>query len=211
MADRPVIVIDYGVGNTGSILNMLKKIGVQAAASANVSDIRLAEKIILPGVGSFDTAMSKLDGTGIIPMLEKRVLQEGAPLLGICLGMQILTKRSEEGRRAGLGWIDAEIRRFKPDLAKTPLRIPHMGWNEARPVGKHPLFTGLEGKARYYFVHSYHAVCNPDAVLCTTEYGYEFPSGLIKDNIFGVQFHPEKSHKFGLTLLRNFAGLSDAR
>lgn len=207
MKQGPVVVVDYGVGNIGSILNMLRKIGAPAIGSASPDDLATAGHIILPGVGSFDTAMAKLEETGIIPTLEVRVRGDGVPLLGICLGMQILTRGSEEGQRPGLGWIDAEVVKFRLDDAALRLKVPHMGWNLAHPISGNPLFVDLDRHARFYFVHSYHAVCSHDQVLCTTSYGYEFASGLIHGNIFGVQFHPEKSHRFGLTLLRNFVAL----
>ncbi len=204
MANAPVLVVDYGVGNIGSIVNMLRRIGVQAIASATASAVDNASRIILPGVGSFDTAMARLAETGIVPALEKRVLHDRVPILGICLGMQILTRGSEEGQLPGLGWLDADVVRIRPESAGRRLRIPHMGWNQVRPRGSHALFEGLERGARFYFVHSYHAVSAQQHVLCTTDYGYEFASGLVKENVLGVQFHPEKSHKYGLQLLKNF-------
>jgi glutamine amidotransferase len=204
MSSASVLVFDYGVGNTGSILNMLKKIGAPAIRSSSIADIRAADRIILPGVGAFDAAKEKLEESGCVTELERRVLGDRIPLLGICLGMQLLTTGSEEGRRPGLGWIDAEVVRFRPAQTTQPLRVPHMGWNHACPAAQHNLFSGLERDARFYFAHSYHAVCRPENVLCTTEYGYQFASGLMQDNICGVQFHPERSHKYGFMLLRNF-------
>jgi imidazole glycerol-phosphate synthase subunit HisH len=199
-----VVVVNYGVGNIGSILNMLKKVGVEAVGSSAETDICAAEKLILPGVGAYDTAMAKIESVGLIPMLRDRVLNAGVPLLGICLGMQLLTKGSEEGSRRGLGWVDAQVVRFEKEKASGDIRIPHMGWNKVKPMQDHPLFRNLEDKARFYFVHSYHVVCGKERVLSTTTYGYEFVSAMIQDNILGVQFHPEKSHKFGFQLLKNF-------
>ena len=199
-----VVVVNYGVGNIGSILNMLKKLGVEAVGSCAETDIRAAEKLILPGVGAYDTAMAKIESLGIIPMLRERVLNARVPLLGICLGMQLLTRGSEEGSRRGLGWVEAQVVRFDKESASGDIRIPHMGWNKVKPLQDHPLFQDLGEKARFYFVHSYHVVCSKERVLSTTTYGYEFVSSIVQDNILGVQFHPEKSHKFGFQILKNF-------
>jgi len=202
-----VVVVDYGVGNIGSILNMLKKIGVEAVGATTASGIASADKLILPGVGSFDRAMQKLEESGMLPALEKRVTVDKTPSLGICLGMQILAHASEEGSKAGLGWVNARVVRFSQEKAVGKIRIPHMGWNEVRIARSHSLFSGLEEYAKFYFVHSYHVECDAEDVLSTTTYGYEFVSGIGKGNIFGVQFHPEKSHKYGFRLLKNFAEL----
>jgi len=206
-----IVVIDYGMGNVGSILNMLKKIGAKATASAEFPIIEDAEKLVLPGVGAFDNAMKKLADIKLVPLLTKKVLKDKTPFLGVCLGMQLLTKRSEEGSLPGLGWIDAETVRFKSashSLASSTqgLRVPHMGWNTVRVKKQCCLTMDMDEESRFYFVHSYYVKCkNPDNVLMTTTYGIEFCSAVIKDNILGVQFHPEKSHKFGMRLLRNFA------
>ena len=199
-----VIVVNYGIGNIGSILNMLKKIGVEALGSSAESEIRAAEKLILPGVGAYDSAMAKIESLGLIPILRDRVLNARVPLLGICLGMQLLTNGSEEGSRGGLGWVDAQVVRFDKERASGDIRIPHMGWNKVKPVQDHILFHNLGEEARFYFVHSYHVVCSKERVLSTTTYGYEFVSSIVQDNILGVQFHPEKSHKFGFEILKNF-------
>jgi glutamine amidotransferase len=204
MNSESVLVFDYGVGNAGSILNMLKKIGAPVIRSSSIEDVRVATRIILPGIGAFDAAKEKLEQSGCITELERRVLSDKIPLLGICLGMQLLTKGSEEGRRPGLGWIDADVVRFQGRQITQALRVPHIGWNYARRVARHNLFDGLELDARFYFAHSYHAICRPENVLCTTDYGYQFASGLVQGNICGVQFHPERSHKYGFALLRNF-------
>ncbi|MCX5805030.1 MAG: imidazole glycerol phosphate synthase subunit HisH [Proteobacteria bacterium] len=203
-----ILIIDYGMGNLGSILNMLNKIGVNAAISSNIKDIEKTDKLILPGVGAFDRGMNNLEERGLIPMLNKLVLEDKIPILGVCLGMQLLGMRSEEGRLHGLGWLDAETIRFKFQGANANLKIPHMGWNQLSVRQAHPLFADLEAVNRFYFVHSYHVVCaNPDNVLATTSYGFDFTSAIVKDNIMGVQFHPEKSHKFGMHLLKNFVAL----
>ena len=185
---------------------MLKKIGVKSKITFDFRDIECAEKIIIPGVGAFDNAMKKIKEYGIIPLLNHKVNQDKTPVLGICLGMQILARKSEEGRLPGLGWIDAEVRKFKfGNNERFNLKIPHMGWNELMVKKPDPLFDGLDDESRFYFVHSYHMICNnEDNVLAVTEYGYNFESVVVKDNIIGVQFHPEKSHKFGMKLLKNF-------
>lgn len=200
-----IVVIDYGMGNVGSILNMLKKIGAKTILSSKVADVAEAEKLILPGVGAFDHGMKNLDGLGLVPVLDERVLRQGTPILGICLGMQLFTHRSEEGVRAGLGWFKGETVRFKMEGQLEELRVPHMGWNTVQPMARSPLFEKSGSESRFYFVHSYHVTCeDPDNVLATTRYGYEFVSAVQKGRIVGVQFHPEKSHKFGMQILKNF-------
>jgi len=203
-----IVIIDYGLGNLGSMANMIKKIGAQAIVSNDSLDIDKADKLILPGVGAFDGGMKNLEERGLLPLLRRRVLEDKIPILGVCLGMQLLSKKSEEGQLPGLGWLDAETVRFKFQGANANLKIPHMGWNQLTFCQFHSLFAELEVMNRFYFVHSYHVICaNPDNVLATTSYGFDFTSAVVKDNIMGVQFHPEKSHKFGMRLLKNFAGL----
>lgn len=203
-----IVVIDYGVGNMGSILNMLKKVGAEATGSSDPADITEAQKLILPGVGSFDHGMRELQKSGLIPILEKRVREENIPILGMCLGLQLFTKKSEEGNLPGLGWIDAATVKFRFGEGQEQFKIPHMGWNTVSVKKKGALTDDLGKDARFYFVHSYHLICNDEQdVLCATHYGYEFPSVIQRENIFGVQFHPEKSHKFGMKLLKNFTEL----
>ncbi len=200
-----LMIVDIGVGNLGSITNMFKKIGVKAVASDNPNDFLEATKIVLPGVGAFDEGMRRLKEQGFIETLNKRVLGDKVPVIGICLGSQLLGKSSEEGERAGLGWIDMEVVRFPKDKG---LRVPHMGWNVVNPVGNQGIFAGVEGELRYYFVHTYHMKCNNSKDIAgTTQYGDEFTSAIHHENIYGVQFHPEKSHRFGAALLKNFAEL----
>jgi imidazole glycerol-phosphate synthase subunit HisH len=204
-----IIIIDYGMGNLGSILNMLKKIGAPAKVSSHLPEIDEADKLILPGVGAFDTAMEHLAELGLIDLLNDKVLNRKTPTLGVCLGMQLLTKGSEEGVLPGLSWVDAETIRFRFDPKQSNLKIPHMGWNTVKICREGTLFKDLDQEARFYFVHSYHVVCHqPTDILATTDYGYECVSALQRDNIMGAQFHPEKSHKFGMKLLKNFAGLA---
>ncbi len=199
-----IVIVDYGMGNLGSIKNMLKKIGVDGKITSDPADIQQASKIILPGVGAFDTGMRNLNELGLIPLLNQKVLVEQVPTLGICLGMQLMSQCSEEGQLPGLGWVEAETLRFKSDEA-TPLKIPHMGWNTVRIAKDSVFFDAQPGEQRFYFVHSYHVKCRrAEDVLLQSTYGHDFDSGCARANIAGVQFHPEKSHKFGLQLLRNF-------
>ncbi|MDD5431456.1 MAG: imidazole glycerol phosphate synthase subunit HisH [Candidatus Omnitrophica bacterium] len=203
-----VAIIDYGVGNLGSIVNILKKIGAQACIARDEDSLANAEKFILPGVGSFDYGMEKLQSSGVIKLLSKRVLEDKVPILGICLGMQLFTKMSEEGTVKGLGWIDACTVRFRFSLENQNLKIPHMGWNQVCPNINNGLFNEMHKEPRFYFVHSYHVLCNRrEDVVAKTTYGYDFPSVIMHNNIMGVQFHPEKSHKFGMKLLKNFVEL----
>jgi glutamine amidotransferase len=200
-----IVVIDYGMGNLGSILNMLKKIGAPAQVSSNADDIARASKLILPGVGAFDAGMKRLAELNLIDLLNDKALNQKTPTLGVCLGMQLLTRKSQEGVLPGLGWIAGETVRFHFDSQHAHLKIPHMGWNTITLEKPGALFAGLDATARFYFVHSYHIVCErADDVVTTTEYGYAFVSALERDNIFGAQFHPEKSHKFGMRVLKNF-------
>lgn len=199
-----IVIVDYKMGNLGSITNIIKKVGHSSIVTSDIGQISKADKIILPGVGSFDKAMENLKDLNLIEVLNQKALIEKVPVLGICLGMQLLTKSSEEGNVDGLGWIDAKTVKFQ--LSDFPsLKIPHMGWNEVQLPQKHILCENMYQDPRFYFVHSYHAVCESDAnILMTTHFGYDFASGIVKDNIIGVQFHPEKSHKFGMKLFKNF-------
>lgn len=201
-----IVVVDYRLGNLGSLLNMLKKIGAEAVVSSDPEAINSAKKLILPGVGSFDKGIENIENLDLIKLLGKRVLEEKTPILGVCLGMQLLTKYSEEGSKEGLGWIDAQAIRFRFNEGQSNLKIPHMGWNVTRIKKESTLFDGLtDQEQRFYFVHSYHVVCEDETdILTETYYGYNFVSSILKDNIVGVQFHPEKSHKFGMQFLRSF-------
>lgn len=199
-----ITIVDYNMGNLGSISNMLKKLGVDAVVTADARAIASARKLILPGVGAFDAGMDNLERSGLLPVLNERVSQAGVPTLGICLGMQLMTRSSEEGTRQGLGWIDAEALRFRP--ASAALKVPHMGWNRVMTTRSTALTDGLPDEPRFYFVHSYFVHCHDASdVLLTTPYGEVFHSAFQRGNVSGVQFHPEKSHKFGMALLRNFA------
>jgi len=200
-----IVIIDYKMGNLGSILNMLKKIGVQSIVSSLPEDILQADKLILPGVGAFDNGMANLKESSLLSVLNEKVLAKKTPILGICLGMQLLTRRSAEGRLEGLGWVEADTVRFRFGKEESTLKIPHMGWNTVMFKTGSVLSSELEDEARFYFVHSFHVVCDREEnVAGKTFYGYEFSSAIQNGNIIGVQFHPEKSHKYGLRLLKNF-------
>ncbi len=198
-----IAIIDYGMGNPGSILNMFKRIGVEASITSSHDEIQNAEKLLLPGVGAFDAAMTRIQNTGLREILEQKVIDDHAPILGICLGMQLLTRGSEEGELPGLGWIPAQAKRFS---VKSDIKVPHMGWNIATPNKPSMLTGNLPAESRFYFVHSYYVVADePQHSILRTTYDIEFDSAIQRDNIFGAQFHPEKSHKFGMKLLKNFA------
>lgn len=197
-----IVVVDYGAGNIASVINMLRIVGVRAKASRNADDIAAADKIILPGVGSFDEGMSNLRAHGLIDALNNHALIKQKPILGICLGSQMLGKGSEEGGLPGLGWIDMDVVKFD---SRSGLKVPHMGWNYVKPVKSHPILIGVDESFRFYFVHSYFMSPTTDRdALLIANYGQEFVAGVARDNIVGLQFHPEKSHRFGMTLLKNF-------
>lgn len=199
-------ILDYGVGNVSSIHNMLKYIGVDSSITSHPTEILEADKLILPGVGSFDYGMKKLSESGFIDLIRLHAIEKGKPLLGICLGMQMLGRRSEEGVLPGLGLIPFDNVRFQIDT--TRYKIPHMGWDIVEMEQADPIVDMLQESQRYYFVHSYHAVCDdPTNILMTCEYGYRFPAAVRSGNIYGFQFHPEKSHRFGMTLLKNFSSI----
>jgi len=198
-------IINYNAGNIRSIQNMLKKIGVTSSVSNNIKDIEKAEKLILPGVGSFDYGMKQLHELGLISILNKKILFDKTPILGICLGVQLMTQKSEEGFLPGLGWFNASVVKFNFSDLSQSYKIPHMNWAEINIKKETRLFSGFTETPRFYFVHSYHLKTeNNIEVSATTTHGYEFAAALEKENIIGVQFHPEKSHKFGMQVLRNF-------
>jgi len=197
-----ITIINYGAGNIKSIQNMLKKIGVSSQISDKKTIIEKADKLILPGVGHFDYGMQQLQKSGLIATLHQKVIQEKTPILGICLGAQMLGNKSEEGTAKGLGWIDMEVVKFNSEK----LKVPHMNWNELNIKKASFLFKEMYENPRFYFVHSYYMKPQHEKdILCTANYGSEFVAAVAKDNIYGVQFHPEKSHKFGMKLLANFA------
>ncbi len=199
-----ITIVNFGMGNPGSMLNMFKRIGVPACIESDPAAISDATKLVLPGVGAFDAAMQRIEGTpDLRAALDRKALVERVPILGVCLGMQLLTRSSEEGVATGLNWIPAATRRFP---SRQGLKVPHMGWNVAQPYTPSALTAGGGNEPRYYFVHSYYVqVDDPADSLMRTFYGIEFDSAIGRENIFGVQFHPEKSHRFGMQILQNFA------
>ncbi len=202
-----VVIVDYGVGNLGSMLNMVKKVGYDGVISGDREEITRARKLILPGVGSFDSGMRNLTERGFVELLSEKVIEKETPVLGVCLGMQLFSAKSEEGLLPGLGWIRAETVAF--DKGKLSGRkLPHMGWNTVQAKKESALLRGMPEDARFYFVHSYHLKCYEESdVLLTTQYGYEFAAALERKNIFGTQFHPEKSHRYGMGIIKNFLEL----
>lgn len=200
-----IAIVDYGMGNLGSIQNMFKRIGAAAQVTSDADVLARASKILLPGVGAFDSAMQRINDSGLREVLDRKALHERVPTLGICLGMQLLTRGSDEGQLPGLGWLGATTRRF-PTIAG--LKVPHMGWNLVTPIQPSPLTAGLPAESRFYFVHSYCVQVDDerDSVL-KAHYGVTFDAAVAHGNIYGAQFHPEKSHRFGMQLLANFAGL----
>jgi glutamine amidotransferase len=204
-----IAIVDIGLCNAGSIVNMLRHFDVEVVRTSSPSVIKKASKLILPGIGSFDAGMSRLTESGLIPVLNEQVLVERVQVLGICLGMQMMTKSSEEGQCGGLGWIDARTRRFAFQTNEISLRVPHMGWNNVEFSPDAQLAMGLLKPARFYFVHSYYVELSEgvEVMPAYTHYGNRFLSSFSSDNIHGVQFHPEKSHRFGIQLFHNFAKL----
>lgn len=198
-----IVIIDYNMGNPASIKNMIKRIGYESTITSAKNQIINAQKLILPGVGSFDAAMNNLKKLDLLELLKIKVLEENSPVLGICLGMQLMTYKSDEGKQTGLGFIDAEVKKFI--FEDESIKIPHMGWNMTNTKKHSKLFDSMPTNSRFYFVHSYYVHCNNEQdILTTTNYSNSFVSAFEKDNILGVQFHPEKSHKFGMQLLKNF-------
>ena len=200
-----IVIIDYQCGNPASIHNMLKKIGCPAQISSDPTVIRASSKLILPGVGSFDHGMNKLEEFGLLPVLQERVAKDKIPILGICLGVQLFCARSDEGKRSGLGWIDANVVKFDSTRMRDTDKIPHMGWIDTYVSRATKLISSEDETPRYYFVHSYHLDCrNQSQIMATASHGYEFVAAVEKDNILGVQFHPEKSHRYGKELMKKF-------
>ncbi len=202
-----ITIVDYGMGNLGSIQSIFKRIGVKSQITSDITLIKESKKILLPGVGAFDAAMKKINSSDFREILDIKALEEQVPILGICLGMQLLTNKSEEGKLDGLGWIKGETIKFNFAKQKS-LKIPHMGWNIVNEINSSDLTKDLPAEPRFYFVHSYYVnvECTENQVM-QTHYGHDFDSVISSGNIFGAQFHPEKSHKFGMQLLKNFAEL----
>lgn len=200
-----ITIVDYGMGNLGSVQNMFKRIGVPTIVTCDLEIIAMAQKILLPGVGAFDTAMRQIDVAGVRDVLNQKATIEKIPVLGICLGMQLLTQSSEEGNLPGFGWVNATCRRFP---VQADLKVPHMGWNVVTKTQESPLTRDFADDARFYFVHSYYVqVADDRNSILKAHHGVTFDAAIQQDNIFGAQFHPEKSHKFGMQLFTNFARL----
>ena len=201
-----IAIVDYGLGNVNAFSNIYKRLNIPAILASDTKSLLQADHIILPGVGSFDWAMHRLEGAGLREVLEEQVLEQKIPVLGVCVGMQMMARSSEEGREPGLGWIDAEVRRFAFMPENSHLMLPHMGWNEIEPNQSSALMNGLGVGSRFYFLHSYYlALDKENDVIATADYGGIFTCGFQAGNCYGVQFHPEKSHGWGIKLLKNFA------
>ena len=205
-----IVIIDHGMGNLGSVHNMLRRIGSESIRSADPSVIARADGIVLAGIGAFDSAASRLAELGLVKVLNDLVLDRHVPTLGVCLGMQLMARSSEEGHESGLGWLDADVRRFSfPSDVR--LQVPHMGWEEITLTRPSPLFPDQTKRLRFYFSHSYHLVCNDETdVAAVATYGYPFAAAVHRGNILGTQFHPEKSHVFGLDVYQRFVTLAEA-
>jgi glutamine amidotransferase len=203
-----ITLIDYGVGNINAFVNVYKRLNIATKIAKTPSDLKSAEKLILPGVGSFDYAMERLNKSGMRERLDELVLHEKIPVVGICVGMQMMGNKSDEGKSEGLKWIDAEILKFDPTLIKFVTKLPHMGWNDVTPIKPNKLFVDLEKESLFYFLHSYYFKCNnSEDNIAVSEYGELFTSAVNHENVYGIQFHPEKSHHYGEILLNNFAKL----
>lgn len=201
-----IIIIDYGVGNVFAFQNVFKRLNISSRIAKCVEDLKEVDKLILPGVGHFDYAMSQLNNSGMRERLDELVLVEKKPVIGICVGMQMMANKSDEGTLGGLGWIDADVKKFNELTIQHHTKLPHMGWNDVKPNENHPLFKGLEQESIFYFLHSFYFNCKDKKnIISTTDYGITFASSVHKENIFGIQFHPEKSHSYGEKLLENFA------
>lgn len=200
-----ITVIDYGIGNLRSVQKSFERAGIEVQITSDPTEIKNAEKLVLPGVGHFAKGMDNLNKSGLVGILNKKVLEDKTPILGICLGMQLMTTHSEEGDTKGLNWVDAETVRFDKDPSKK-FKVPHIGWNDIQFSNNSPLCKGIKSDSQYYFVHTYYVLCkNKSNVITETEYGTSFHSGFQHDNIYGVQFHPEKSYSAGLQMLKNFS------
>ena len=204
-----ITIIDYGLGNIKAFANIYERLNIKVKIAKTKNDILGAEKLILPGVGAFDFAMSQLNSSGMRDAIEKAVVSNKVPLLGVCVGMQMLANSSEEGKLDGLGWIEGTVNKFDKKLFNSDLyRLPHMGWNNVNQSNKSNLFCNVPDLGRFYFLHSYYFNCNDNNnIISTSTYGNTFASAVNSNNIFGVQFHPEKSHFLGVQVLNNFAKL----
>lgn len=203
-----ITIINYGVGNIFAFQNVFKRLNIETKIASDKNDLIGAEKLLLPGVGSFDFAMTQLNNSGMRESLDILVQEQKTPVIGICVGMQMMAKRSDEGEMQGLGWIDAEVLKFDEKLIYHRTKLPHMGWNDVSPIVANPLFNELEEDSIFYFLHSYYFHCNNNNdIIARSNYGIEFSSAVNSQNIYGIQFHPEKSHNYGEKLLLNFSNL----
>ena len=203
-----ITIVDYGLGNIKAFANIYNKLNIPCNIATNAIDLGKADRIILPGVGAFDHAMEQLDSSGMRDTLNQMVLEKKIPVLGICVGMQMLAHSSDEGKLPGLGWVDGTVKKIDSQKLHPITHLPHMGWNDVKPVKQNDLFVDLETDACFYFLHSYFFSCNNSSdISAVTDYGGAFTCAVQNENIFGVQFHPEKSHNFGIQLLKNFANL----
>jgi glutamine amidotransferase len=201
-------IVNYGCGNVGAIANIYKRLNTPFSMADTAAKLRAAAKLVLPGVGAFDWAMDRLNRSGMRDTLDEVVISRQTPVLGICVGMQMMARMSDEGRLAGLGWIAGQVRKFNVADIDDRTHLPHMGWNDVYPASAGGLFTSLETNARFYFLHSYYFAADDGAnVIAFTSYHGEFASAVRSGNAYGVQFHPEKSHQWGIAVLRNFADL----
>lgn len=203
-----ITIIDYGLGNIQAFVNVYKRLHIPVTVARTAQELLRASKLILPGVGAFDHAMERLNASGMREMLDELVLVKKVPVVGICVGMQILADSSDEGSLPGLGWVPGRVRHFRSVAGLERLALPHMGWNDVEPLNSNPLFKGFEEDARFYFLHSFYFECAQSSYsAAVASYGLDFSCAVAVDNIYGVQFHPEKSHHFGVGLLKNFAEL----
>jgi len=203
-----ISIIDYGSGNIQAIYTVFKNLNIPVKIASNRNDLKNIDKIILPGVGAFDYAMEKLEKSGMLDSLTSLVLNEKKHVLGICVGMQMLALSSKEGKRTGLGWLNADVKKFLPSYNSAKISIPHMGWNNIKLQLENAIFQGIDSNAYFYFLHSfYYNSHDENNILAITSYGKDFVSVVNQDNIYGVQFHPEKSHQSGIQLLKNFSEL----
>ena len=203
-----IAIIDYGVGNISAFVNIYKKLDIDIKIAKKPSDLESVSKLILPGVGAFDHAMNELNNSGMLDKLNELVLIDKLPVIGVCVGLQMMAKKSDEGDLPGLGWIDANVKLFDVTKINFKTHLPHMGWNDVISIKENSLFKKLEKDSKFYFLHSFYFECNnKEDIIAVSDYGIRFACAINKDNIYGTQFHPEKSHNFGVQLLKNFANL----
>ena len=207
-SNKMMAIVDYGLGNIWAFANIYKNLNIPFQIITNADDLKHATKIILPGVGAFDHAMNQLENSGMRETLDELVLNQKIPILGVCIGMHMLAHSSEEGSLPGLGWINGAVKKFDSSALVQKTHLPHMGWNDVTPSKNSKIFLKLENKAVFYFLHSFYFSCsNEEDVIAGTDYGIKFACAVNSENVFGIQFHPEKSHKYGIQLLENFANL----